>query len=164
MYFLADLDIMESDDANVALPLAQPGALPEFYAAYEPFTDKAYFNCGADELATKLLGRFLYGPQSDVMLRIVETEAYPHGDGVYDELFGDVAESFPNKAGVVLRLSAALHSEPARPHTREHVYVTAGGSQGARDLVLIRSCVPHVIGTYSWKEVSSDHTLLMVRQ
>lgn len=151
---MGDVENMADQD-NMGLPCQYDGT-------YEPITDEAYVNCGAEELALKLLGKYLYGSQSDIMIRIVESEAYPHGDGVYDRIFDDVPVSFANKAGVMLRLNEALHYIPTKcqPVNGEHVYITAGGTEESSDLVLIRSCEPRNPGTYSWKEVNSDHSLV----
>jgi 3-methyladenine DNA glycosylase Mpg len=126
---------------------------------YEACTDPAFFDCGAVELAQKLLGKYLYCHQSEILVRILETEAYPAGDQVYRKLLGPVTASFPRKAGQILQLSAPpidrlAPPEPTPPKVYHEsifgvLYITAtlATDQNSRDLVLLRSCEPHAQGT-----------------
>ena len=78
--------------------------------AFEACTDPAFFESGAEDLAQKLLGKYLYCHQSGILLRIIEIEAFPYGDAVYQKVFsiGGATQELPCKAGQLVALSAAL--------------------------------------------------------
>jgi hypothetical protein len=88
-------------------------------------TDPAFFECNAVELAQKLLGKYLYCHQSGILLRIIETEAFPHGDAVYHKVFSisPATQELPCKAGELVALipptTFTSQHEPAQTKTLE---------------------------------------------
>ncbi|KAG0564337.1 hypothetical protein KC19_8G102400 [Ceratodon purpureus] len=114
--------------------------VPSTFLAEHEGCNQEYFHCGAVELARKLLGQFLYCHQSKVVVRILETEAYPEDDDiVYDDTFDAYTieernAMFKIKGGTMVAW---------RPVTSVgyHLYITAG-EEDCGDVVYLRSCEP----------------------
>ncbi|KAG0615826.1 hypothetical protein M758_5G069900 [Ceratodon purpureus] len=117
--------------------LARLNALT-FYACND-----AIFQCGAVELAFRLLGQCLYFHDSKIAVRILETEGFPHGDAVYNKRFIDGGLNFDEvaelKGGTLLAWNPN-HYVGEKAEFKD-LYITAG-PPGCGDLVHIRSCEP----------------------
>lgn len=108
--------------------------------------DKEFFQCGAVELAQKLLGQFLYCHQSEIVVRILETEAYPEEDVIYNRLF--MASRLPEfNAKFKINGGTMVAWKPNYETSRVHLYITAG-TEDSGDVVYLRSCEP-IEGTYT---------------
>lgn len=103
-----------------------------------------FFACGAPALAEKLLGQYLYCHSSHIVVRILETEAYPEADAtIYNAVFSKRPGNpqFKTKGGLVVACShfgaPACVGDNATFDT--FLYVTAGPANSG-DVVLLRSC------------------------
>jgi 3-methyladenine DNA glycosylase Mpg len=127
-------------------PSAPPGEDPAeaFLEAHvNDACGETFFQCGAVDLAVSLIGQYLYFHASRTVVRILETEAYPADDAVYDlkvrDRTLDVKALFKLKGGTLLAWSPS-HFTGEHPE----LYITAGPANTG-DLVHIRSCEP-IIG------------------
>ena len=113
--------------------------------------DEGFFQCGAVALAIRLLGQYLFFHDSKIVIRILETEAYPEGDAVYTKKFVkscDDVKLLSMKRGKLKggRLLAWSPSTMVAERSEfKDLYITAGSPDNG-DLVLIRSCEP-ILGT-----------------
>lgn len=130
--------------------MASPGAAPSAPPVVPPVSDddlvdESFFQCGAEELAIKLIGRYIHFDEDQIVVRILETEAYPEGDSVYNHRFPDDVKSRFRalKGGTLLASGSPL----AGNEKFNYIYVTAG-PVGTGDVVLLRSCEP-ILGTPS---------------
>ncbi|KAG0567933.1 hypothetical protein KC19_7G173100 [Ceratodon purpureus] len=102
--------------------------------------NQEFFHCGAVELARKLLGQFLYCHQSKVVVRILETEAYPEDeDIIYQKLFHNYTVPEMN-AKFKIKGGTMVVWKPATT-LGDHLYITAG-EESCGDVVYLRSCEP----------------------
>ncbi|KAG0609172.1 hypothetical protein M758_8G163500 [Ceratodon purpureus] len=102
--------------------------------------NQEFFHCEAVELARKLLGQFLYCHQSKVVVRILETEAYPKDDEI---VYHTVFENYTDpelKAKFKIKGGTMVAWKP--PTTMgDRLYITAG-AEACGDVVYLRSCEP----------------------
>ena len=130
-----------------------------FLAEHEVCREE-FFHCGAVELAQKLLGQYLYCHESEIVVRVLETEAYPEDDIVYAKLFRNNAApelnaKFNLKGGIMVAWQP-VHSL----RSRTHLYITTG-NEDSGDVVYLRSCEP-IEGTHTNHIFMSPRTVSQV--
>lgn len=105
--------------------------------------EERFFECGALELAEKLVGEYLYCHETHIAVRILETEAYPVDDAsVYNAVFNKEPGNpqFKFEGGVILVCNRD-GSAPEKNFFNSVMYITAGKADSG-DVVLLRSCEP----------------------
>jgi len=84
-----------------------------------------------EEAAKELVGYFLICKESNVVMRILETEAYKRSEELYRYRFPDPALNFRRPAGTLVFCRL--------PNGKKEMFITAGGDDSG-DLVLLRTC------------------------
>jgi len=86
-----------------------------------------------EEIAKRLVGHYLRCKESNLVLRILETEAFQEGEDLYKWRFHAVAQNFRVEAGTLDQYTTILD--------QNGLVITTGHDESG-DVVLLRTCEP----------------------